>query len=249
MIVEVYLLIFAFLFLIFGCYQVLTGKQTVLSGKLLQEYNLSHRFIKKHGILYMMIGCILLGVVFFYGRSGNIFVLYTGFVVLVIFYCIELFLVLKKQKNIDGIPKKAVVKAGALFVFSIIIAIYFRPVPLSDLLEHADTIQVSVQELGVDNSGAAYIDESARIALSSQEKENIITAADPYSYYRNLSSLLQYEGDRELSDKILMLYVEENAQIKTICITSLEKIIIENHSYTMKNSWEFIDKLPSLLQS
>ena len=248
MIIKVYLLIFASLFLVFGFYQFLTGNQTILSNKLLQEYNLSHSFIKKHGILYMSIGCILLLVVFFYSRSGNIFALYTGFIILVISYCIELFLAIKNEKNIDGIPRKAVVKAGLLIVFSIIIVTYFRPVQLSDLLEDAETIQVSVQELGVDNSGTAYIDEPACTVLSSQEKEEIITAAEKYRYYRKLSSLLQYDRNKGFSNKILILYAEENAQIKTICITSMQEIIIENHSYAMANSWEFIDNVQSLLQ-
>lgn len=247
MIIKVYLLTFAFLFFVFGFYQFLTGKQTFLSKKLLQEYNLSRIFIKKHGILYMIIGCILLLVVFFYGRSDNISALYTGFIILVISYCIELFFVLKNEKNIEGIPNKAVVKAALLIVLSIIIVTYFRPIQLSDLLEDAETIQVSVQELGVDGSGTAYIDESACAALSSQEKEKIITAAEKYSYYRKLSSLLQYDGNKELSNKILMLYVEENGQIKTICITSMQEIIIDNHSYRMANSWEFIDSVQLLL--
>lgn len=248
MIIKVYLLIFAFLFLLFGFYQFLTGKQTILSNKLLQEYNLSHSFIKKHGILYIIMGCVLLVIVFFYSRSGHIFALYTGFILLVISYCIELFLAIKNEKNIDGISRKAVVKAGLLIVFSIIIVTYFRPIQLSDLLENAETIQVSVQELGVDNSGTAYIGEPACTVLSSQEKEEIITVAEKYSYYRKLSSLLQYDRNKGFSNKILLLYVKENTQIKTICITSMQEIIIENHSYTMATSWEFIDNVQSLLQ-
>lgn len=249
MIIKVYLLIFVFLFCVFGLYQFLTGKQTILSKKLLHKYNLSHHFIKKHGILYMMIGCILFGIMLFYSMLGNICILYAGFIILGISYCIELFFIIKNQKNIDGIPSREVEKACLLLLFSIIIVTHFRPIPLSNLLEHAETIQVSMQELGVDNSSATYIDESARAVLSPQEKEDIITVANQYSYCRNLSSLFKYDGSKKgLSNKILMLYVKENAQIKTICITSMQEIIIDNHSYTMANSWEFIENFQSLLQ-
>ena len=51
MAVKIYLFVLAFLFSVFGLYQLLTGKQTVLSKKILQKYNLSHDFIKKHGML------------------------------------------------------------------------------------------------------------------------------------------------------------------------------------------------------
>lgn len=249
MIIKIYLMVLAFLFCVFGFYQTLTGNQTILSKKLLQKYNLSHHFIKTHGMLYMMNGCILFGIMLFYSMSGNICVLYTGFIILEISYCIELFFALKNQKNIDGIQSREVGKACLLLLFSIIIVTYFRPVPLSNLLEHAETIQVSMQELGVDNSGAAYIDESTRAVLSPQEKEDIITAANQYSYCRNLSSLFKYDGSKKgLSSKILMLYVEENAQIKTICITSMQEIIIDNHFYTMEDSWDFIDNFQLLFQ-
>ena len=43
-----------------------------------------------------------------------------------------------------------------------------------------------------------------------------------------------------------MLYVEENSQIKTICITSMQEIIIDNHCYTMAYSREFIEDLKSI---
>lgn len=46
MAVKIYLFVLAFLFSVFGLYQLLTGKQTVLSKKILQKYNLSHDFIK-----------------------------------------------------------------------------------------------------------------------------------------------------------------------------------------------------------
>lgn len=249
MAIKVYLFVLAFLFCVFGLHQLLTGKQTVLSKKLLQKYNLSHDFIKKHGILCVLIGCIIFGIMIFYSISSNIYILYVGIIILEISYCIELFLIIKNQKNIDGIRFRAVGRACFLLLFTTIFVAYFRPIPLSDLLEPAETIQVSVQELGDNNSGTAYTDESDRAVLSSQEKEDVTTAAKQYSYYRNLSSLLKYDGSKNaIPDKVMMLYAEENSQIKTICITSMQEIIIDNHSYTMANSWEFIEDFQSLLQ-
>lgn len=91
----------------------------------------------------------------------------------------------------------------------------YRPIPLSNLLEHAETIEISMQELGVDNGGVSYINESNRAVFSSQEKENIITVARQYNYCRNLSSVFKYEGSKKRHPaKILMLYVEENSQKK-----------------------------------
>lgn len=247
MAVKIYLFVLAFLFSVFGLYQLLTGKQTVLSKKILQKYNLSHDFIKKHGMLCVLIGCITFGIMLFYSISDNIYILYVGIIILEISYCIESFLVIKNQKNIDGIRYRAVGKACLLILFTTVFVAYFRPVSLSDLLKQAETIQVSVQELGVNSSGTAYIDESDRDVLSSQEKEDVITAARQYSYYRNLSSLLKYDGSKNGSpDKVVMLYVEENSQIKTICITSMQEIIIDNHCYTMADSREFIEDLKSI---
>lgn len=247
MAIKVYLFVLAFLFCVFGLHQLLTGKQTVLSKKLLQKYNLSHDFIKKHGMLCVLIGCIIFGIMIFYSISSSIYILYVGIIILEISYCIELFLIIKNQKNIDGIRFRAVGRACFLLLFTTIFVAYFRPIPLSDLLEPAET--VSVQELGVNNSGTAYTDESDRAVLSSQEKEDVTTAAKQYSYYRNLSSLLKYDGSKNsIPDKVVMLYAEENSQIKTICITSMQEIIIDNHSYTMANSWEFIEDFQSLLQ-
>lgn len=249
MIIKVYVLVLAFLLCIFGLYQFITGKRTILSKKILQKYNLPSSFIKQDGMLSIVIGCILFGIMIFYSMSNNIDVLYIGYIILAIFSGIELFFIIKNQKNLDGIPKKEIGKAFLILLLSIIFVTYFRPVPLYDLFEHAETIQVSVQELGVNNSGTAYIDETARFVLSPQEKEGLITVANPYRYYRNLSSLLKYDGSTKgFPDKILMLYVKENEQIKTICVTSMQEIIIDNHSYTMGNSWEFMDDLQSLLQ-
>lgn len=215
MFIKVYLLIIALLFCVSGLYQFLTGKQTVISKKLLQKYNLTDHFIKRHGMLYMINGCILFGVMLFYNMLGNICVLYAGFIILEISYLIELLFIKKNQKNIDGIQSREIGKVCLLLLFSLIIVTYFRPIPLSNLLEHAETIQVSMQELGVDNSGESYIDESNRAVLSSHEKENIITVARQYSYCRNLSSVFKYEGSKKRHPaKILMLYVEENSKKK-----------------------------------
>ncbi|MEE0751475.1 hypothetical protein [Frisingicoccus sp.] len=78
MAVKIYLFVLAFLFSVFGLYQLLTGKQTVLSKKILQKYNLSHDFIKKHGMLCVLIGCITFGIMLFYSISDNIYILYVG---------------------------------------------------------------------------------------------------------------------------------------------------------------------------
>ena len=245
MFIKVYLLLIALLFCVSGLYQFLTGNQTIISKKILQKYNLTNHFIKRHGLLYMINGCMIFGVMFFYNMLENTYVLYAGFIILEISYLIELLFIIKNQKNIDGIQSREIRKV-CLLLFLIIIVTYFRPIPLSNLLEHAETIEISMQELGVDNGGVSYINESNRAVLSSQEKENIITVARQYSYCRNLSSVFKYEGSKKRHPaKILMLYVEENSQKKTIYITSMQEIIIDNHSYTMADSWEFIDYFQS----
>lgn len=237
------------LFCSFGIYQFLVGKPTILSKNLLRKYNLNEHFIKIHGMLYIIVGCILLGILLFYCMSSrNIYVLYVGLIILGFFYCIELLLIIKKQGNIDKFPVGEVGKGCLLILFTILIVIYFRPFPLFDLVEHAEKIQVSIQELGTDAGGNTYIDESASVVLSSKEKEDVISVSNQYSYYRNLPSFKDDGTVNRFPNKILVLNVEENADTKAIFITSMREIIIDNHSYTMPNSWEFIDTIQSFLQ-
>ena len=190
-----------------------------------------------------------MGILLFYSMSSrNIYVLYVGLIILGFFYCIELLLIIKKQGNIDKFPVGEVGKGCLLILFTILIVIYFRPFPLFDLVEHAEKIQVSIQELGTDAGGNTYIDESASVVLSSKEKEDVISVSNQYSYYRNLPSFKDDGTVNRFPNKILVLNVEENADTKAIFITSMREIIIDNHSYTMPNSWEFIDTIQSFLQ-
>ncbi|MCU6748772.1 hypothetical protein OCV51_14100 [Faecalicatena acetigenes] len=177
MAIKLYLFVLAFLFSAFGLHQLLTGKQTVISKKILQKYNLSPNFIKKHGLLCLLIGCIIFGIVIFYSISNNIYILYAGILILEILYCMELFLIIKNQKNIDGIRFRTIGRACFLLLFTTIFVVYFRPIPLSDLLESAETIQVSIQEPGIDNSSTAYANGFDCVKLSVQEKEDVTTAA------------------------------------------------------------------------
>ena len=249
MIFKLYLFLLGILFCSFGIYQFLVGKPTILSKNLLRKYNLNEHFIKIHGMLYIIVGCILLGILLFYCMSSrNIYVLYVGLIILGFFYCIELLLIIKKQGNIDKFPVGEVGKGCLLILFTILIVIYFRPFPLFDLVEHAEKIQVSIQELGTDAGGNTYIDESASVVLSSKEKEDVISVSNQYSYYRNLPSFKDDGTVNRFPNKILVLNVEESADTKAIFITSMREIIIDNHSYTMPNSWEFIDTIQSFLQ-
>ena len=182
MIFKLYLFLLGILFCSFGIYQFLVGKPTILSKNLLRKYNLNEHFIKIHGMLYIIVGCILLGILLFYCMSSrNIYVLYVGLIILGFFYCIELLLIIKKQGNIDKFPVGEVGKGCLLILFTILIVIYFRPFPLFDLVEHAEKIQVSIQELGTDAGGNTYIDESASVVLSSKEKEDVISVSNQVS--------------------------------------------------------------------
>ncbi|MDD7738495.1 MAG: hypothetical protein SOT28_02785 [Fusicatenibacter sp.] len=246
----IYLFLLGILFCSFGIYQFLSGKPTVLSKKLLQKYNLDDQFIRMHGILYVIAGCILWGILLFYrGSSGNISAIYAGLILLGILYCVELFFIFKKQRNIEKFPVGEAGKGCLLILFTALIAIWFRPFPLIDLLEDAEKIQISIQEFGVDAGGDAYIDESASVELSSEEKENLISVSSQYHYYRNLSSFKEDGTFQGFPNEIIVIYAEENADTKVIIITSMQEIVIENHSYTMPNSWELVDDIKSGLLS
>ena len=63
-----------------------------------------------------------------------------------------------------------------------------------------------------------------------------------------MSTVFSNGSSNGVGSEIILLYTENREkESQTICISSLNEIIVDNHVYTTKDSWKMIEELKEII--
>ena len=145
---------------------------------------------------------------------------------------------MKKKGLVFGII--AVVLAVAAFV-------YFRAMPLSDSAEEDQTVLVTYTEFSV-KDGVPLIDTENYNDITDAQKSDILRLMGEYSYTRTFGTAFSDGSLDGLGDVMGCIYIyEENDLEHTVVISDINKISVDDKTYKMKNSLEFLDRLSEIV--
>lgn len=145
---------------------------------------------------------------------------------------------MKKKGLVFGII--AVVLAVAAFV-------YFRPMPLSDLAEEDQTVLVTYTEFSV-RDGVPLIDPESYNDITDEQKSDIIRLMGEYSYTRTFGTVFSDGSLDGLGDVMGCIYIYEGNDLEhSVIISDTNNISVDNKTYKMKNSPEFLDMLSEIV--
>ena len=145
---------------------------------------------------------------------------------------------MKKKGLVFGII--AVVLAVAAFV-------YFRPMPLSDLAEEDQTVLVTYTEFSV-RDGVPLIDPESSNDITDEQKSDIIRLMGEYSYTRTFGTVFSDSSLDGLGDVMGCIYIYEGNDLEhSVIISDTNNISVDNKTYKMKNSPEFLDMLSEIV--
>lgn len=144
--------------------------------------------------------------------------------------------------------KKIVYGAGIVIVLLISIILFFNPLSLSDTVDESNQIIMIWNELGIRN-GEPYIDSVDYQTVTEEQKCAILDLLEEYPYKRTVGTLFSDGSLSELGSETLSVYVyDDTSLICSIFITSAEKIVVNEKSYSMENAEQLIEQVIEIMQ-
>ena len=118
---------------------------------------------------------------------------------------------------------------------------------ISSLFDDTTVIKISYSNLGIAD-GETYIENTDYNTLTAEEKTQLLSILSKYTYARKMSTVFSNGSSNGVGSEILLLYTENREnESQTICISSLNEIIVDNHVYTTKDSWKMIEELKEII--
>lgn len=144
--------------------------------------------------------------------------------------------------------KKTIYVAATVIVLLICIAAFFKPLSLSNTVRESDQIIMVLSEFGVRN-GEAYIDSVDYQAITTEQKSAVLTLLEKYTYRRTFGTLFSDGSLSGLGDRMLYIYVYEDASlVGSIFVSSAGKIAVNEKSYRMENAEQFIEQIVGIME-
>lgn len=146
------------------------------------------------------------------------------------------------------IKKRFVPISMILVVFIAGLLLYFKPLKLSELTSQGQKILATQVEMGV-KEGEAYINSENYNDITEEQKNNITSLFEEYSYKRTFGTVVSDGTLRGLGDQVVHIFVYDgNELVNTISISSTDSISVNSKTYRLKNSSELLDKLLEIIR-
>lgn len=139
--------------------------------------------------------------------------------------------------------KKKMIFAGIAILILVWLFVYFRPIQLSNSVSENNTILISVSKLGV-RDGASYIDSTDYKDITDEQKSNIISLFESYSYRRTFGTLFSDGSMSGTGDKLIYIFVYDgNTLVDSIFISSTGQFSVDDKTYKIRNAAQLIDQI------
>lgn len=144
--------------------------------------------------------------------------------------------------------KKSSIGLLILMLIAAALSIYFRPLPLSNLLFTDNTIIVSKTVIET-KEGIPNIDSQVDEDITEQQKKEILELFNQYSYMRKINTLFSdgsFSGNGDAT--YLYMYIYDGTMLKnTVSFTDGGEISVNNKNYKLKNSNDIINEIQVIL--
>lgn len=143
--------------------------------------------------------------------------------------------------------KKTIYLVVIVIVLLVSMAVFFKPLSLSDIANENNQIIMVLSEFEVRN-GEAYIDSVDYQEITTEQKRGILNLLEKYTYRRTFGTLFSDGSMSGLGDKMLSIYVYDDASLSgSILVSSSGKIEINGKNYNMKNTEQFIEQIIEIM--
>lgn len=143
--------------------------------------------------------------------------------------------------------KKTIYLVVIVIVLLVSVAVFFKPLSLSDIANENNQIIMVLSEFEVRN-GEAYIDSVGYQEITTEQKRGILNLLEKYTYRRTFGTLFSDGSMSGLGDKMLSIYVYDDASLSgSILVSSSGKIEINGKNYNMKNTEQFIEQIIEIM--
>ena len=144
------------------------------------------------------------------------------------------------------LTKKHFILLGSIILVLCFVMIYFRPIPLSTLIEGQDIVRFQYVELGV-RDGVAYADGTDLILLTEEERDGLLELLEGYTYSKSIETLFSTGSMDGLGNEVVYIYTYLDELSNDITISSLDRVSINGTVYHLSNSAELIDEITAMV--
>ncbi len=140
--------------------------------------------------------------------------------------------------------KRALISGIIAVILATGFLLYFKPLRLTDLVNENHILVMAYQEFEIKN-GLPYIINTNYNEITQDEKSKITDIFTQCSYKRTFKTIFSDGSLKELSDRIVNIYIydENNQLVNTILITDSDNISVNGKAYALKNSSSLINEL------
>lgn len=128
------------------------------------------------------------------------------------------------------------------------LAVFFKPLLLSDIVGEGHQIIIAVNELGV-RDGEPFIDSAVYQTISSEQERAILTLLGKYAYHRTWDTPFSDSTVSDLGSNTLTIYVYDDASlVDSIFMAASDTIVIRDKRYRMENIGQLIEQVTMILE-
>lgn len=139
--------------------------------------------------------------------------------------------------------KKTFFVIGIIIVLLIGLIAYFWPLSLSDAVSESNQIQMILLEIG-NRDGEPYIDSVDYTAITTEQKGNILSLFDKYTYKRTFGTLFSDGSISGSEQNILYIYVYDDvSSVDMFVVASSGKIVVNGRNYSMNDAGQLIGQI------
>lgn len=136
---------------------------------------------------------------------------------------------------------------SALGLMILILVIYFQPMHLADLADPTSELSITRQHIYVEN-GEPEIDTESYNDLSEDQIRRIIDSLQQYTYRRTPGTLFSDGSLSDLGEWLICIYIyRDNELVDTVIVSDTGDISVNDRSYSMQDSSEFIQQITEIL--
>lgn len=143
--------------------------------------------------------------------------------------------------------KKVLCLAVILFVLLLFLILFFKPLSFSDVVKENNQILITANELGIRN-GEPYIDYTNFQEITVEQYGSVLAVLGEYNYRRTIDTLFSDGSISGSGEKTLFIYAYDDVSlVGSIIVSSSGSIIVNDKSYQMENTEQFIDRIIEIM--